>query len=208
MNISQVREITDDEHAIAEKIGIDFPDWAHQCHVVSLRIVKARIFPYARVARGWTDGVISQHSWVSLHHDVYNGRGILVDPTLWSYDRSVDGIWVGRPGKRHFPHGSGNIWTYGAPASFGGEPVELTPGTPLSRPAAAFLEAVGPLDRRGWANFVSNFPMQGWPAAEIIAAVDDTPQLSAYIPVDILGMLTDRNPRGLYLADDAEENAA
>jgi hypothetical protein len=29
--------------------------------------------------------------------------------------------------------------------------------------------------------------------------MDDTPDLEALVPIDLLGMLTDRNPGGLYL---------
>jgi hypothetical protein len=42
-------------------------------------------------------------------------------------------------------------------------------------------------------------PVHGWPAAEIVAAIADTPSLAAYVPIDLLGMLTDRNPGKLYL---------
>lgn len=48
---------------------------------------------------------------------------------------------------------------------------------------------------------------QNWPAAEIIAAIDDTKALSALVPIDILGMLTDRNPSGLYLPGDEKETS-
>jgi hypothetical protein len=47
---------------------------------------------------------------------------------------------------------------------------------------------------------VSHAPVLGWPAGEIIEAVCDTPGLGEVIvPVDRIGMLTDRNPDGLYL---------
>lgn len=69
---------------------------------------------------------------------------------------------------------------------------------PVSREAELFLDLCGPLDQKGWAELIHS-PVEGWPAAEIIAAVDDTPELSTLIPVDILGMLTDRNPQGVYL---------
>jgi hypothetical protein len=40
--------------------------------------------------------------------------------------------------------------------------------------------------------------MIGFPAGEFLAAMDDTPATSALVPIDRLGMLTDRNPGGLY----------
>jgi hypothetical protein len=43
--------------------------------------------------------------------------------------------------------------------------------------------------------------MEGWPSSEIIAAMDDTDELRALVPIDILGMVTDRNPGGLYLSE-------
>lgn len=33
----------------------------------------------------------------------------------------------------------------------------------------------------------------------------DTPELSVHVPIDMAGMLTDRNPDGLYLNDEPEE---
>lgn len=62
---------------------------------------------------------------------------------------------------------------------------------------------LGPLDRRAWHLLASQAPVLGWPAAEIIAAMDDTEELSAFVPIDRLGMLTDRNPGGLYLPEPA-----
>ena len=41
-------------------------------------------------------------------------------------------------------------------------------------------------------------PVEDWPAGEIFAAMDDTEGLKALVPIDKLGMLTDRNPGGLY----------
>jgi hypothetical protein len=41
--------------------------------------------------------------------------------------------------------------------------------------------------------------VEGWPAAEIIDAIYNTPELTTWVPIDIVGMLTDRNPKGLYL---------
>jgi hypothetical protein len=83
------------------------------------------------------------------------------------------------------------------PSHHGGPGIELTPANPLSTEAADFLDLLGPLDLRGWGE-VAHLPVEGWPAGEIIAAMCDTPGLGALVPVDIQGMVTDRNPSGLY----------
>jgi hypothetical protein len=153
--------------------------------------------PDARVARGWCKGV-GVHSWAVIG-DPYSPDVVIVDPTLWSYDPDVEGIWVGTAKDgRHRPQGAGSIWEHGRPPEPVDEPIALTPKVPLSRFAQQFLaEMVGPLDYVGWMS-LANSPVGGWPAAEIIAAMDDTQAVRAAIPMDILGMLTDRNPSGLY----------
>lgn len=205
---AQLGELIADTGRLAELIGMPYEHWAHQCHAVSIRLLKTGLFGYGRIARGGAEGVLGQHSWIVLSHDVYDPKATIIDPTLWSYDESVTGIWTGKNLVRHFPQGYGNIWQWGRPetAEESGEPViELNLTRPLSRLADHFLnEAIGPMGRRGWMQ-LANAPMQGWPSAEIIAAIDDTPKLRVYIPIDILGMLTDRNPKGLYLRDEDEE---
>jgi hypothetical protein len=182
-------------------------DWARDCHSVSLAIVKSGLVE-GRVARGVCSGVGAQHSWVVVGDDCYDHDAQIIDPTLWSYRDDVEGIWTGSIGHGwHAPHGAGSIWAWGRPTPFGGEPISLTPSTPLSKDASAFLALIGPLDRDGWAYFVSNAPVEGWPAAEIISAVADTKRLAHFIPIDRLGMLTDRNPGGLYLPGDERETA-
>lgn len=171
--------------------------WARDCHAASLYVVRSGVLgPEACVARGVCRGVGGQHSWVVLG-DPYDQSRRIVDPTLWSYDPTVVGIWTGFGVERHRPHGSGSIWDWGRPEGDGGEPIALTPKTPLSEEAEFFLDMLGPLDRAGWMR-LSGAPVGGWPAAEIIAAMDDTPALEPLVPIDILGMLTDRNPGGLY----------
>lgn len=182
---------------LAEKIGVPFEDWAHNCHSISLRLLTTGEFGPGRVARGLAKNVLGQHSWIVCGQDVYARDALVVDPVLWSYDRAVTGIWTGRNRKRHFPHGSGMIWDYPRPPEPREKAIGLTPGEPFSRGAQHFLDALGPLDMRGWMALTAG-PMEGWPAAEIIAAIDDTPALRAVTPIDILGMLTDRNPRELY----------
>ena len=174
--------------------------WSHRCHEASIAVVKAKIIPGARVARGHCIGVGGQHSWVTIG-DPYADGVQIIDPTLWSYDREIKGIWYGKGGpyRRHTPHGGqGSIWRYGKPTHGGGPTIELTPSFELSEAAKDFLALIEPLDRRGW-DLLAHAPVTGWPAAEIIAAIDDTAALSAIVPIDILGMLTDRNPGGLYL---------
>lgn len=188
--------------AIEEAIDLPFDRWATQCHSVSLAIVKSGVLGEpCRVARGFCQGVGSQHSWVVLGMDCYHPEAVIVDATLWSYDDRVKGIWVGRASnRRHFPHGMGSIWEYGQPAPPVGPVIELTPKTPLSPAARAWLKMAAPhgLDRRGW-GVLAHAPVGEWPAAEIIAAMDDTEAVAALVPIDVLGMITTRNPNGLYL---------
>src|SRR6185503_13529455 len=157
-------------------IGAPLAQTAKQCHGVSLAIVRSGRIPGARVARGTCRGVPGQHSW------------------------EVVGVWHGMATNdgRHVPHGGhGSIWGWGKPTSGDGPPIDLTPTKTLSRAARVFLDLLGPLDRRGWA-MLAEAPVLGWPAAEIIAAMDDTADLRTLVPIDRLGMLTDRNPCSLY----------
>lgn len=179
----------------ALKILRPLKNWGHNCHGASKRLVDNGIG--TRVARGWCRGVQSQHSWAVIG-DCYQPE-LIIDPTLWSYRDDVKGIFIGTPeAYGHRPHGSGSIWEWGKPRAGNGPVIELTPEKKLSQAALLFLEMVGPLDREGWAN-LTKAPVGGWPAAEIIAAIDDTKELSALVPIDLIGMLTDRNPSGLYL---------
>lgn len=194
------------------KLGRGLDAYAHQCHAASLAFVKAGLVPKgSRVARGSCPGVGGQHSWVVVSTDgnlpdVYDDDAIIVDPTLWSYRDDVDGIWVGNPRDiGHRPHGYGpHIMAAGRPDHPTDEVVKLAPEAydRLSAMAKHWVDRMfGPLDRRGWID-VANMTVIGWPAGEVIAAMDDTPELSPLVPVDRIGMLTDRNPGGLYLAAD------
>lgn len=177
---------------------------AQDCHGVSIALLQAGLVQ-GRVARGWCAGVVSQHSWIVLGDDCYAEDAEIVDATLWSYRDDVEGVWEGTAAHGwHVPHQAGFIWDAPQPTAGPGPVVHLTPREALSTEAQLFLDVVGPLDILGWHQLIHS-PVQGWPAAEIIAACDDTPQLKALIPVDILGMLTDRNPGGLYLAPQAME---
>lgn len=178
--------------------------WAHSCHAVSLAVVKSGLFPArsgARVARGTARRVPSQHSWV-VFGDPYGQASPILDLTLWSYDSRQPVVWVGdRRAGVHTPHGAGSIWGWGCPASGGGDPLELD-ASGLSVEAREFLGIVGPLDGRGWAQLWSGAPVEGWPSRELLEAfLDQHPRHAALVPIDIVGMLTDRNPDGLYMAE-------
>ena len=194
--------------ALAKSLGQDGDSWYHQCHRAAVALVTSGFYgPDARVARGTCTAVGGQHSWVVVPPSdtdewrlsiegglVYHPDARIVDPTRWSYDSSVDGIWEGPNLGEYRPHGHGDIWEWARPADTyitGEDEIELTPATPLSAGALGFLDMCGPLGRRGWSDLVHS-PMGGWPSSEIVAAVDDTPGMSAIIPIDILAHVTNR----------------
>ncbi len=183
--------------AVEKAINTPFADWAHRCHEISIAIVKAGLVPGGRVARGFAKGVQSQHSWIVIG-DPYGRKSEIIDPTLWSYDKKVQGIWHGSMAdKRHTPHGAGHIFNWGLPQRGTGPIIELdTSG--LSRHVHTFLDMTGPLDAYGWGTLLSQAPVDGWPAAEIVARAYADSRLKALIPIDRVGMLTDVNPGGLY----------
>ena len=191
------------ESEMIEALGGDLSVCAQRCHAAALGLVKSGVFKtFARVARGWCMGVPGQHSWVVVGEDCYAPGAIVVDPTRWSYDSSVEGIWMGKAKEGGYsPHGAGSIWEWGRPPYPTGPVVELTPSEPLTLRADSFLEMLGPLDEQGW-NVLAHAPVQGWPAGEIYAAMLDTPGLGHWIPIDRIGMLTKRNPNGLYLKSE------
>jgi hypothetical protein len=186
--------------AWARQLGFDSAAWPHQCHAASLQMVL--LVGEGRVARGSCPGVPGQHSWVVLGGDCYDRRAPIIDPTLWSYDPRVDGIATGKASDRpHTPHGSGSIFDWGKPGTYGGPTIELD--VEWSGDARRFLDLLGPLDRRGWAD-LAHAPVGGWPAREIITAMHGDDRLAALVPIDIVGMVTDLNPSGLYLPDPKE----
>jgi hypothetical protein len=187
--------------ALAELSPLD--GWAAQCHAASLQLVRSGVLGPSRVARGSCRGVGGQHSWVVLGDDCYHPLAKIVDPTLWSYDKTVSGIWVGTANVRHQPHGAGSIWNWGRPDAASEEPLELTPDRPWSPEASAFLDLLGPLDQRGWV-MLAHAPVEGWPAGEVIEAMVNS-GLGGYVPVDIIGMVTELNPNGLYLREEMTE---
>jgi hypothetical protein len=183
---------------IADAIGIPFPEWAHRCHGISLAVLRTGLFGHGRVARGGCSGVGAQHSWIVLGDDCYDEDAPIVDPTLWSYRDDVDGIYAGyREVYGHRPHGDNHCFASPPPNWHGGEIIALTPATPLRPSVQAFLVSLGPLDLGGWRE-VAHMGVRGWPAAEIITAMCETPGLGVLVPIDIRGMLTDANPGNYY----------
>ena len=192
----QAPETPSDVRAILTLIGYTGPV-AYSCHEVSLALVRSGHFPGARVARGFARGVTGQHSWVTTD-DPYNRLSPIIDFTLWSYDSSVKGIWVGTGEDGvHVPHGAGHFMRGGMPHHHGEQTIVLHVNTPLSTDAEEFLGMLGPLDYRGWAE-VAHLPVEGWPAGEVFGAMADTPGLGVLIPIDVLAMTTGRNVNGLY----------
>jgi hypothetical protein len=172
--------------------------WMNRCHEISLALVKSGMFgQQARVARGWCEGVRSQHSWIAVDGDCYDTHAKIVDPTLFTQRSDVDEVlWSGSLNSGwHKPHGAGSIWQYGKPYHRGGDTVKLD-REGLSDAACSFLDALEPLDRDGWAQ-LAHAPVGDWPAGEIFDRMCDT-GLGAFIPIDVVGMITNRNPSGAY----------
>ncbi len=197
---------------LEEAVGGPISEWAHQCHSVSLAIVKSGIIQ-GRVARGWADGVGGQHSWIVLgpletHRygmgmvsSVYDPNPQILDPTLWSYRDDVNGVvWCERHEYNHTPHGSGSIFAYGRPESCGPYDAHRLPEPEggWSTEATRFLNRLGPLDLYGWRT-LAHCPVEDWPANEILTQMDQDPAVSVFIPIDVLGNATLSNPSGLYL---------
>jgi hypothetical protein len=216
MKLKEARDVAEDVDGIAALIDVPYEDWAGNCHGISYKVLASGAFGPGRIARGRAAGVMSQHSWIVLGNDVYDSRAVIVDPTIRPWlaragagggiedgaRKVLTGILVDEAANlSHRPHGSGQIWNAARPACGNGGIVELTLRKPLSEEAQEFLEMLGPMDIQGWM-MLANGPMGGWPAGEIIAAMDDTKELRALIPVDILGHVTDRNPGKLYLAEE------
>jgi len=185
---------------VESAIGLPFKEWAFRCHEVSLKIVKSCLLEGPRrVARGLCDGVGGQHSWVVIGDNCYDEEVGIIDPTLWSYDDTVEGIWYGTIGDgRHKPHGMGLFWGGDIPTCQGGEPIELEG---LSEFAHTFMQMMYPLDIAAWAMLATQAPVQGWPSKEVFEAMYKHPDLRPLIPIDKVRMVTDLNPDGLYLPE-------
>lgn len=172
--------------------------WYHRCHEASLELVRSGVLlEGARVARGFHTSVLGQHSWVVIG-DPYAADVTIVDPTLWSYlEEQLAFVEISSGlDSRYRPHGAGSIWEYGAPRKPVDTIIELR--VELSKDARRFLDVIGySLDRAGWSD-LAHSPVGGWPSAEILGAMFDDERLSALVPVDVIGMVTDRNPGDLY----------
>jgi hypothetical protein len=187
------------EAEIEEELG-PIEELAHLCHGASLALVRSGLLPEgSRVARGSARGVGAQHSWVLVdpQNGPYDQSIWVVDITLWSYVPDVPRLYVAKARRwPHIPHGYGSIWrgAYRPP-----DPVEDVIYLDVPPSARKFLEVACPdgLDRRGW-QALFNSPMQGWPSAEVVEAARQHPVLRNLVPIDIVGMLTDENPGGLY----------
>lgn len=205
LTLDEAVAVASEPEKLAEIIGIPIEFWVGSCHEVSLALVRAGKLGRSRVARGVSPGIASQHSWAVAGDNVYDSNAVIIDATnprhhtLWERGKAITPILVTDTGtgRSHHPHGYGSIWEAGKPYHHGEADVTLTPQEPLSRQAQRFLAILGPLDQRGWAQ-LAHLPVGGWPAKEIISAMADTEQLAALIPIDIVGMVTDRNPRELY----------
>ena len=197
--------LSTNEEIVAALGGLD--KWAKQCHSASLAIVNAGLdLPGARVARGSCRGIQAQHSWVTLGSP-YEPDVEIVDPTFWSYQEDfspqvIRGSAAGF-GDAYWPHGKGNIWEYGCPTVGEGE-IIVPDG--LSEEAIVFLDIISGrgLDRQAWALLLTS-PVQGWPSKNIVECACSDPRLSPLIPIDIVGMVTDLNPDGLYLRDGTDD---
>lgn len=217
--VTSVRRFLDIRHRAEEALA-DFPmeQRSKNCHATSIHIVASGVFgPEARVARGTHHAVVGQHSWVVIPGItrnervplVYDIHATVIDATLWSYDRHYDVIAVVENVLiTWLPHGWGNIWDYGPPRRMEVDSTDYSPRLEgLSEEAADFLRRIGPLDVFGWMRLFSS-PMMGWPSQEIITAAAQDPVLRPLIPIDIVGMLTDLNPGGLYLMDKTPHGGA
>lgn len=199
LTLDEAREKAAALDAVCEAVGVPYADWRARCHEMSLKILRTGWFGPGRVARGYAIGVVGQHSWIVLGHDVYDPQAVIVDPTLrlWRKDPEP-GITVGRCSELwHQPHGLGSCFTAVLPSHHGGPDIRLPASAQLSPVAWAWLAMVGPLDARGWMQ-VAHLPVSDWPAKEIITAMYETPALRAFIPIDIVGHLTEFNPNELY----------
>lgn len=208
-----MRTLHRDEAALALKqisipelesaVGLPLDHWRQACHEVSLRLVRSGLITErtghrARVARGKAPKVGSQHSWVILGPDCYDLSALVVDLTRWSYDPYQPVVLVGTAHNLGaIPHGHASISTYGRPSHQGGPTIELEPKTRLDLRSQAFLDKLGPLDIGGWAQLACA-PVLDWPSPQIISAMYETEALRALVPIDVVGMLTEHNPGGLY----------
>lgn len=186
-----------------EIVGAPLESFACQCHAASIALVKAGVG--SRVARGTAPGVAGQHSWVVEGMDCYDPNADVIDPTIWSYVGGPPRVVHAKAGKAGYaPHGAGSIWSWGRPDYPTGTIIDI--GGAWSKEAEIFLDILGPLDMNGWRQ-LAHAPVEGWPAGEILARMQENPALAQWIPIDRIGMLTDLNPGGLYLPEEVKAEA-
>lgn len=184
--------------------AIDTPRelWQNRCHEISLALLKSNLFDgvEARMARGAGMHIGSQHSWIVTGRDVYDDKAIVVDPTWSSTVMSKPLVMFVPNLTAHRPHGYGEFEKY--PPHGDGE--EIGPPDPSQRLSdwikVARLANGEPLDLKFWVGMVHG-PMLGWPSAEVVDWLCSVSTMVAFVPIDLQGMLTDRNPNGLYLRD-------
>lgn len=196
---------------IVEAVGGNLAQWAKNCHAVSMQFCRSKIAPEgARVARGYHKMIASQHSWVAFG-DPYGLRTQILDLSIWSYVCPESPVIVTgfnydclmHCGGEYLPKGYGDIWGYGQPVVGDGERIRPKG---LSDEAEHFLEIFFPdgLDVQGWHGLL-NSPVGGWPAKDVFECAWKDDRLKALCPIDVVGMVTDLNPGGMYLPEKAFE---
>jgi hypothetical protein len=188
---------------IEAAIKIPKKQWARQCHSVSLAIVQSGLLGRSRVARGFAQGVASQHSWVVCGDDCYDASATIIDATLWSYVAYVPVVWHGTLNDGiHIPHGMYPIDMSQFPAGVGNL-IKLNRNAGFTLAGKAWMRrfANKGLCANQWHWLASRAGCIGWPAGDIYQAMYRTRAVSALIPVDRVGMLTRINPGGLYLKE-------
>jgi hypothetical protein len=78
----------------------------------------------------------------------------------------------------------------------------------LGRAAQMYMDLVLPLDYKGWCNFATHLGVLGWPAQQVVEAMYAQSNLRWALPIDLIGMVTDINPGGLYLKGEEDVPAS
>lgn len=208
MGVTEAQLAVSSRDLLEEAIAIPREYWAVHRDEVSLALARSGLVGCSRVARGSHPG-IGPHWWVVLGENCFGPDVVIVDVTAPACYRARPsagapdymrhgGVVVGLAQYlSHYPAGAGVIWSYGLPVPGTGAPIALTPVRKLSEAALAFLAMIGPMDATGWRRLARS-PVGGWPAAEILSAMDDTTEIRSLVPEERLGMLTGRNPGGRY----------
>lgn len=196
---------------IGRIIGIPFENngWHNNCHAVSLAFLRKGLVE-GRVARGSAEGV-GVHSWIVLAQEpgvkpnCYLDTAQILDPTIHCWHPGMEPLWQGimADGMHHLP-GRDSIWNHGCPLPGDGPPLELVvPDGPDPMGRRAFLKLLettggGPVTMETF-RALYHGPLQGWPAGALLdLLLDQHPDFETWVPIDVVGMLTERNPDGLY----------